>query len=499
MARGASTPLPDTRIGNIPTTPSGGSIPAPGNIPVTPAASTVPPSSSPGRSGWGMRTSLRRFTEGAGTSFAPAASFSPSSPSDEAQVETPPVGLQFTAPPAAGTPAQPMPANMSVAGNPPTPETQRAMTPASGNWFSPAPGSVTRVLPVEHVTRTLPGVSGEQGAGANGGSSGGGGNGNTMKLTAAMKVVQVPVAGQPGRYMTGFLPVVPAAGSQGDGEQDKMALPDRSAWQRFNTLNRPTKIVAALVAIILVISTSMLWLVHVRSGQSTTRTAKPTAAAPNFTATAVVQATATADANIILADPLNQNIHNWPISTSGSKLYTFKDGAYHITDNNTNQGAPALLADMPPTAMQGSTAYSMTMQEIKGDDSTVNNSFGLIFRFTTYKKNGKTVTTFYTFEVTNTQGGQYQFWKYNDAWGTSVSPWTKIWSHGFGKEFHEGHGTGKANTFKVFMHGSNFTFEVNGKQVGTSQENSISSGQVGMLVNWKGTEVAFTNLLLTYS
>ena len=34
----------------------------------------------------------------------------------------------------------------------------------------------------------------------------------TMKLTQSVKVVQVPVAGQPGRYMTGFLPVVPQSG-----------------------------------------------------------------------------------------------------------------------------------------------------------------------------------------------------------------------------------------------------------------------------------------------
>jgi len=39
---------------------------------------------------------------------------------------------------------------------------------------------------------------------------------------------------------------------------------------------------------------------------------------------------------------------------------------------------------------------------------------------------------------------------------------------------------------------------VNGKQVWTFQDSSFASGGVGMLVNLKGTEVAFSNLTLTY-
>jgi hypothetical protein len=284
-----------------------------------------------------------------------------------------------------------------------------------------------------------------------------------------------------------------------DGKLDVADQHDRTAWKRFNSLNTPTKIVAVLVAVVLVVSTGMLWLAHSRSSQSSVKTSKTTVVAtPNFAETAAAQATATADANIILSDPLSQNIHNWTISTTGTKNYVFEDGAYHITDNNNTQGAPALLPDMPPSALHIPLAYSLTMEEIKGNDSSVDNSFGLIFRFTILKKGGKIVTTFYTFEVTNTKGGQYQFWKYDDAWGSSVSPWTEIWYHTFGKEFHEGHGSGSINTFKVFMNGSNFTFFVNGKQVGASRDNSISSGQVGMLVNLKGTEVAFRNLILAY-
>ena len=138
------------------------------------------------------------------------------------------------------------------------------------------------------------------------------------------------------------------------------------------------------------------------------------------------------------------------------------------------------------------------MEEIKGNDNSVNNQFGMIFRFSTHQNNGRTVTTFYAFEVANTKGGEYQFWKYDDSVYTDAQAWTKIWSRPFGGEFHAGHNTG-SNTFRVAMKGSTFTFTVNGKQIGVARDNVLTSGQIGMLVNLKGTEVAFSKLMLTYS
>ncbi len=90
----------------------------------------------------------------------------------------------------------------------------------------------------------------------------------------------------------------------------------------------------------------------------------------------------------------------------------------------------------------------------------------------------------------------YQFLKYDSSKGQS--PYTTIWQYNFGGEFHQGQGAKNANTFKVTIDGKYFNFWVNGKKVGSSQDNSISRGQIGMLVNLKGTEVAFSNLELTY-
>jgi len=38
---------------------------------------------------------------------------------------------------------------------------------------------------------------------------------------------------------------------------------------------------------------------------------------------------------------------------------------------------------------------------------------------------------------------------------------------------------------------------VNGKKLASAQDTSFKNGQIGMLVNLKGTEIAFSNLMLT--
>ncbi len=193
---------------------------------------------------------------------------------------------------------------------------------------------------------------------------------------------------------------------------------------------------------------------------------------------------ATVDANVILADPLSYDRNGWP--TNNNEF--FKGNAYHIKDTVDN-GIAVVMAGNPICQTQ---AYSLTMYEVAGDDTSVNNSFGMILRFSQKAK----VTTFYSFEVVNMKGGEYRFYKYDDANG-ATSAWTLLWHQTFGNEYHEGQGAQHTNTFKVFENGKNFTFMVNGKKVGNVQDGSFACGTVGMLVNLKGTEVAFSNLLIT--
>jgi serine/threonine protein kinase len=303
----------------------------------------------------------------------------------------------------------------------------------------------------------------------------------TMRLTESVKVVRVPVAGQPGQFVTGLLPALP-----------KEVPPEKTA-SGFKKRVQMIGLIAA--AVLIVLGASAFWLLRGHSSQVTNQLTKsqPPLVTPDLQATATAQAIATANANIILTDPLSQNIHNWVVSTQGLQTYIFKNGAYHITDNNSNQVAPAILQS---EFLSRPFVYTLTMQEIKGDDSSFNNSFGMILCFNQQSKNGKTITTFYSFEVVNTKNGEYQFWKYEDSKGKNGSPWQKIWHHVFENEFHQGH---RANTFQVVADNNKLTFIVNGKQVGTTKDSSISGGSVGMLVNLKGTEVAFTNLELTHN
>ncbi len=311
--------------------------------------------------------------------------------------------------------------------------------------------------------------------------------GTIMKLTTPAKIVNMPVTGQPGRYLVGLLPTSKAA----QPEKNALLAPPGKK------LHLPTNykiIVLAMLAMFL-LGTATLWIAH-QLPASKAPAAVTIAKTPDVKATIAARATATADANIILTDPLSQNIHDWPIISSGSMIYTFKDGAYHIIDNDNTRAVPAILPDV---ILNSPFVYSLTMEEINGDDTSINNEFGMIVRASQQNTNGKTITTFYSFEVLNKAGGEYQFWKYDDSQGSNVSPWKKLGNQPFGNEYHVGQGPKSTNTFKIIANGKNFTLLVNGKKVWTVQDSSFASGGIGMLVNLKGTEVAFSNLILTHS
>lgn len=338
-------------------------------------------------------------------------------------------------------------------------------------------GNVTRALPLPqgNVTRLLP-LQAEQNTGATG----------TFKLTSPVKIVSIPVAGQPGQYVTKILPTLPDAPTT-SGQTAAMPAPAKRPATK--------KIGIVLLIALALIGSLTFWRLQTSAPKTGSPARQSALSAPNLNASATANALATQQANIIVDDPLSQNIRNWPVATSGKALYQFKDGAYHITDNDPNNIAPAILAgenlDQP-------FVYSLTMEEIRGNDTSVNNEFGMILRFNAQQKNGKQLVTFYTFEVLNKQGGEYQFWKYDNTQDAS-NPWKELQHHSFGGEFHQGQGPKSINTFKIQANGKTFTLIVNGKQVWTVQDSSFRSGGVGMLVNLNGTEVAFSHLLLTNS
>lgn len=308
------------------------------------------------------------------------------------------------------------------------------------------------------------------------------GNGDgtgAIKLTEPVRIVQVPVAGQPGRFMTGFLPTIPT-------EQTAETTPKRS--------RKKMKIISLLLVVLVIIAGSGAFLVT-RSHTNAPATKLKTQIMPDLNASATAQATATVGANIILADPLNQNIHEWPQGSQGWYTCTFQDGAYHIANHDKTKSAPVLLPNKP---INGPFVYTLTMEQIKGDQTSLNNQFGMILYATVQNTQGKQIDKFYAFEILNKAGGQYQFWKYDNSKNAS-NPWNMLWSKNLGKEFKQGSGPSHVNTVTILAKDKKFTFTVNGKQVGTWKDGSFYSGSVGMLVNLNGAEVAFSNLLLTYS
>jgi cytoskeletal protein RodZ len=330
--------------------------------------------------------------------------------------------------------------------------------------------------PMLHSTGALMVPGGEQGANT------------TVKLTGPVKVVQVPVAGQPGRYLTGLLPVEsPLTNESGELSNEKKG--SKRSW----------KTIALSVVMLLAIigASSVFWFIrtHQQNQTQTLKTPQSIATAtPNVAATATgqVQATATAKAaaNLLFMDPLAQNSSNWPVGPNES----FLNGAYTIK-NSQNSAVAVVLPGQNFTT----DAYNLTMWEIKGNDTSNNNSFGMIFRFNQQTKNGKAHTTFYSFEIVNMKGGYYRFYKYDDSQGSPAQYWTKLWEAPIGSEYHLGQGSSFTNTVRIYQNGSTFSFTVNGKLIKTAQDNSFKSGTLGMLVNLNGTEVAFKNLLVTRS
>jgi serine/threonine protein kinase len=338
---------------------------------------------------------------------------------------------------------------------------QQAVMPQGLNQMPPSLKTTTGALNVPNMEQTGTG---------------------TIKLTGPVKVVQVPVAGQPGQFITGLLPVPPT-----------VQTPSRSDTR--SKMIQKIAMVFALV-VLLVGGTTGIWYMRTHNGLTSSRSNSTTpgvVSTPNLQATTVAQATATAQSHIILSDPLSTNIRNFPVSTSGTKIYQFKGGAYHMT-NLGDSGIAVVLQESLPN---GPIGYTLTMEEIKGDDTSTDNSFGMILRYSQKTKGNQTINTFYSFEVFNYNGGQYRFYKYDNSKGPSANPWTQLWSQVFGHEFHQGHGPGSVNTIRVFTNGNTFTFTVNKKTVGSVKDGSFASGTVGMLVNLKGTEVAFSNMLIT--
>lgn len=295
--------------------------------------------------------------------------------------------------------------------------------------------------------------------------------GNTIKLTGQVKVVRVPVGD--GQYVTGLLPVQ---------QQPEMISPPAEPATR-KPMNKAMKIATTVVALLVLFGAIAGGVVLFRSRGSSPNLAQNTPATSNTTMSASAQASATAQANVLFLDQLTQNVHNFTVDGQ----HFFKDNAYHIVDQ-TDNGAGMVVQQTFDTTL----VYTITMEQIKGDETSPSNTFGIMLNY----NKGKNSETFYSFEILNEgTSSQYGFYRYDKS---KSYPWDQIGkSMKAGKEFHGGHGTNAKNEVKVVENNGSFTFYVNGTKVGTAKDTKLKAGSVGMLVNLKGSEVAFSNMLIT--
>ena len=336
---------------------------------------------------------------------------------------------------------------------PPNPPAREVITPAGGIEMAPTSPIRKELVPTtEQLASARPD------------------NMESKTLSRPVKVVRVPVAGQPGRYVTGMLPAGQIAAQQSPFVS-KTDVPKGG--------QKPIKTIAIVLVIVLLLGGLGAFLLEYHAHGHLSLPA------------GLGQVGGSGQPNVLVSDPLDHQINNW--LTSPSDTYAFKDGAYHITDHG-NQGRASILQGH--TFSTPNMTYSLTMQEVAGNDNTTNNTFGMLFHFNQKTVNNKTVTMFYSFQVENTNGGNYHFWKYDDSNTSGTGAWTDLWHTKFGNEFHEGQGAQAVNMLSIAMQGGNFTFIVNGKKVGTVKDTSVPNGMVGMVVNLDGTEVAFKNLLV---
>ncbi|GCE11380.1 hypothetical protein KTT_12390 [Tengunoibacter tsumagoiensis] len=315
-----------------------------------------------------------------------------------------------------------------------------------------------------------------------------------LKLTQSVRVVKVAVPGQPGRYMTGLLPAftpdVSPANAATSTVNKKAPL---SKGQKF------TRIALITISLLLLLSTGGFALTHIPAGskQIAVTPPRPVNHLLDSTATAASMAQATIFANHLLTDDLSSNIHNWNTRSQNGLTYEFKDNAYHISNASSNQYIA--YSTLPDDTVPANSAYSLSMYEVKGQDDSYNNSFGLMLRFKETVQNNQPIATFYCFKVFHTTikgSKRYIFGKF-DGNQPENKRWNELWKQDVGDEYHFGQGPDNTNTLKVSTNGDKFTFFVNGKEVGSAQDGSYADGRIGMEVDNNGTEVAFKNLLLT--
>ncbi len=191
-------------------------------------------------------------------------------------------------------------------------------------------------------------------------------------------------------------------------------------------------------------------------------------------------------------DYLGDKQDEWPQSPT----YVFdKKGQYHIQNKSTTSIATAFYGN----GSNGNSSdqsdqftnfrLSVTVSEISGIHNG-GDYYGIIFRSSSDEHH------YYLFEITASGGGIYEFFRYDDRQTKGVSGWDKLalgtLKNSLSPNF------GQANTITIEAKGNSFIFYINntpiGKPVIDNSGAPFTSGEIGLCVEGKDTEVVFSNL-----
>ncbi len=179
-------------------------------------------------------------------------------------------------------------------------------------------------------------------------------------------------------------------------------------------------------------------------------------------------------------DLLAGNPGAWPTSST----YFFSSCRYHIQNKSPNSVAIALYGNSDNQF--SNFRLTVTISEITSPQDGPD-YYGIIFRVTPNQ------SRYYVFEITASGGGQYDFLRkdgirYSLPLQDGSAPKLKT-------------AMGQSNTITVEARGDTFTFFINGLQLGPpvtdTSASALMSGGVGLIVEDKNAEVAFSGLKIS--
>ncbi len=309
---------------------------------------------------------------------------------------------------------------------------------------------------------------------------------------AAQTIVQPPVRPIPQQSAYPTPPAYPQAGIRPSPAINAAPAPTSRPPQRSTPPRRrrrpsPTYIggIVGIVVLALLIIGTIIGLAaasHSTNSQQGTATstvstnASGTAGAVNTSGTQQAQASATAGVALTVvsgtptyADPLSSNRNGW--SNDGAHC-AFLYGTYHVLVQQPN----FLQLCKTSAFIINNDAISVNVSLLSGDN------VGMIFRV-----NG---TQFYDFEIN--RAGEF-FFRRHDA-GTGAN-YQYLISSTKSSAIASGNAV---NNLLVIANGSDFMLYINGTFVGEQQDNTYSSGQIGLVAGTLPTSISaegsFSNL-----